>query len=181
MHGLKAEPLSSDSLPASALPEVVVQATAEQSVLPTERPLSSVYNSPFNIMDIPRSVTPINKILMESAGIGSQGWPDPLSITMASPAAQFDASELYEMSSPIIRGKPGLTFINGIEQNVNNDGFFNPPWNFNMVENFDLVEGPPGAVFGATQPSNGYVNYIYYQATLFRQIQRLCMGYYRHV
>ncbi|ACD83399.1 TonB-dependent receptor [Candidatus Methylacidiphilum infernorum] len=29
-----------------------------------------------------------------------------------------------------------------------------------MVENFDLVEGPPGAVFGATQPSNGYVNYI---------------------
>ncbi|ACD83398.1 hypothetical protein [Candidatus Methylacidiphilum infernorum] len=115
MHGLKAEPLSSDSLPASALPEVVVQATAEQSVLPTERPLSSVYNSPFNIMDIPRSVTPINKILMDSAGIGSQGWPDPLSITMASPAAQFDASELYEMSSLLLGENlalPSLTALN---------------------------------------------------------------------
>ncbi|TFE71567.1 hypothetical protein A7Q10_04405 [Methylacidiphilum caldifontis] len=129
-------------------------------MLPTDQPISSVYGTPFAIMDIPRSITPINKTLMQSAGIGSQGWPDPLSITMASPTAQFDASELYEMSAPIIRGKPGLTFINGIEQNVNNDGFFNPPWNFNMIEHFDLVEGPPGAIFGATQPSNGYVNYI---------------------
>ncbi|TFE72053.1 hypothetical protein A7Q10_03830 [Methylacidiphilum caldifontis] len=154
----KTEPL--DSYPVTSLPEVTVEESRVESILQTEQSISSVYGTDYNIMDTPRTVTPINQTLMKSAAIGSQGWPDPLSITMATPAAQFDASELYEMSSPIIRGKPGLTFINGIEQNVNNDGFFNPPWNFNMVENFDLVEGPPGAIFGATQPSNGYVNYI---------------------
>ncbi|TFE66489.1 hypothetical protein A7Q09_09920 [Methylacidiphilum sp. Yel] len=164
VQGLFSSPIENetetlDSYPVSSLPEVTVEAFKVETILQTDQSIASIDGTPFNIMDIPRSVTPINQTLMQSAGIGSQGWPDPISITMISPAAQFDAAELYEMSSPIIRGKPGLTFINGIEQNVNNDGFFNPPWNFNMVENFDLVEGPPGAVFGATQPSNGYVNY----------------------
>ncbi|WP_155996482.1 hypothetical protein [Verrucomicrobium sp. 3C] len=84
---------------------------------------------------------------------------NPLSITYLNPAAMVDPSQTSCASSPDIRGRQSLTSLNGIEESVN-FGLQDVPWNFNMVESMDLVEGPPGAVYGATQPSNGYVNYI---------------------
>jgi hypothetical protein len=96
---------------------------------------------------------------MKTAGIGSWGKLDPLSFTYINPAAMVELSQTGCASAPDIQGTTGLTFINGMEQTVNMP-LQDLPWNLNMVESIDLVEGPPGAVFSSTQPSNGYLNYI---------------------
>ncbi len=142
----------------TTLSPVIVEAVPSTGgILPGS--CSSAYAIPMDVVDTPRAVTPVSKTLMEAAGIGQWGKWDPLSITYLNPAAMVDPSQAACASAPDIRGRQGLTFLNGIEENVN-FGLQDIPWNFNMVESMDLVEGPPGAVFGATQPSNGYVNYI---------------------
>jgi hypothetical protein len=148
--------VSSDLPTATTLPTVQVEASSG-GILPGS--CSSAYAIPMDVIDTPRAVTPVSKTLMEAAGIGQWGKWDPLSITYLNPAAMVDPSQTSCASAPDIRGRQGLTFLNGIEENVN-FGMQDVPWNFNMVESMDLVEGPPGAVYGATQPSNGYVNYI---------------------
>ncbi|CAF0689589.1 TonB-dependent receptor [Candidatus Methylacidithermus pantelleriae] len=142
------------------LPEVTVTGVGgEKTVLPTAQPNSSVYGIPVEVMDIPRNVVPISHELAESAGIGQFGFLDPLSMAILSPAALSQLN--YGIaSSPTIRGRNGLTLINGIEETLNNNSEQNIPWNYNMVESMDLVEGPSNAVYGATQVSGGYVNYI---------------------
>ncbi|CAB4244491.1 Outer membrane receptor protein, mostly Fe transport [Methylacidimicrobium sp. AP8] len=143
-----------------SLPAVTVTGVGgEESVLPTARPDSSVYGVPIDVMDTPRNVVPISRGLAQSAGIGQFGFLDPLSTAMLAPAALTQIN--YGIASaPTIRGRNGLTLINGIEETLNNNSEQNIPWNYNMVESMDLVEGPSNAVYGATQVSGGYVNYI---------------------
>ncbi|WP_079200450.1 TonB-dependent receptor [Candidatus Methylacidiphilum infernorum] len=143
--------------PVSTLPEVTVSASKLSEVFDTES--SSCYGTPMPILDTPRAVSPISQTLMKTAGLGSWGKLDPLSFTYINPAAMVDPSQTGCASAPDIRGTTGLTFINGMEETVNMP-LQDVPWNLNMVESIDLVEGPPGAVYGSTQPSNGYVNYI---------------------
>ncbi|QSR84104.1 hypothetical protein [Methylacidimicrobium sp. B4] len=80
---------------------------------------SSAYAIPMDVVDTPRAVTPVSKTLMEAAGIGQWGKWDPLSITYLNPAAMVDPSQAACASAPDIRGRQGLTFLNGIEENVN--------------------------------------------------------------
>ncbi|CAI9086664.1 hypothetical protein A7K73_03600 [Candidatus Methylacidiphilum fumarolicum] len=143
--------------PLTSLPEVTVSASQLSQVFLPES--NSCYATPLPVLDTPRAVSPISQTLMKTAGIGSWGKLDPLSFTYINPAAMVDPSQTGCTSAPDIRGTTGLTFINGMEETVNMP-LQDVPWNLNMVESIDLVEGPPGAVFGSTQPSNGYVNYI---------------------
>ncbi|QSR85844.1 TonB-dependent receptor [Methylacidimicrobium sp. B4] len=141
------------------MPAVTVTGVGtEESIVPSAQPNSSVYGIPIDVMDTPRNVVPISRGLAQSAGIGQFGYLDPLSTAMLAPAALTQIN--YGIaSSPTIRGRNGLTLINGIEETLNNNSEQNIPWNYNMVESMDLVEGPSNAVFGATQVSGGYVNY----------------------
>jgi len=142
------------------LPELtVVGIGATESMLPNAKSNTSVYAIPLDVIDIPRSVTPISHGLAQSAGIGQFGYLDPLSTAYLVPAALTQIN--YGIASaPTIRGRNGLTLINGIEETLNNNSEQNIPWNYNMVESMDIVEGPSNAVFGATQVSGGYINYI---------------------
>lgn len=146
--------------PSATLPEVTVTAVGPtENILPTAHSNTSVYAIPLDVIDIPRSVTPISHGLAQSAGIGQFGYLDPLSTAFLVPAALTQIN--YGIASaPTIRGRNGLTLINGIEETLNNNSEQNIPWNYNMVESMDIVEGPSNAVFGATQVSGGYINYI---------------------
>ncbi|QSR88679.1 TonB-dependent receptor [Methylacidiphilum caldifontis] len=144
----------------NSLPEITVTAVGpNENILPTAHSNTSVYAIPLDVIDIPRNVTPISHGLAQSAGIGQFGYLDPLSTAFIVPAALTQIN--YGIASaPTIRGRNGLTLINGIEETLNNNSEQNIPWNYNMVESMDIVEGPSNAVFGATQVSGGYINYI---------------------
>ncbi|WP_235276695.1 TonB-dependent receptor [Methylacidiphilum kamchatkense] len=153
------------------MPEVTVQTEAPPSavetfgapnaaVLPTEQgPVSSTYGIPMSVMDTPRQVTPVNPTMLKAAGTVYQGYLDPLSVSQILPTAYTQLN--WGMGNAItIRGRQALPYINGIEMTLQNDSMAGVPFSWNMVESMDITEGPANAVFGATQPTPGSVNYI---------------------
>ncbi len=147
--------------PESTLSTVTVKAASNvPQMLPTASPTDSVYGLPMDVMDIPRQVTPINKTLMEESGITSVGYMNPISFAMINPTA-FGGLDGTIAPAPYIRGNEALPFINGMSMSVMNVEMVNSglPWNWNMIESTDLVEGPGNAVFGSGQEASGYVNY----------------------
>ncbi|CAB4242820.1 Outer membrane receptor protein, mostly Fe transport [Methylacidimicrobium sp. AP8] len=161
--GTKAAAALPERAPESTMAPVTVKAAYDvPQMLPTAAPTDSVYGMPMDVMDIPRQVTPINKTLMEEAGINAQGgYVNPISFAMINPTA-FGGVDAWISPSPYIRGDAALPFINGMAMSVMNVEMVNSglPWNWNMVESVDMVEGPGNAVFGAGQESSGYVNYV---------------------
>ncbi|MBW6414859.1 hypothetical protein A7K93_02450 [Candidatus Methylacidiphilum fumarolicum] len=129
------------------------------SVLPTASPTSSVFGFPMEVLDIPRQVTPINQTLMKSAGVTALGYLDPVSIAMLIPGAYSGLNGGFG-TAPTVRGFAATPYVNGIQDTLQHFSFGGVPWNWNMVESMDLTEGPANAVFGATQPSSGSVNYL---------------------
>ncbi|VVM07451.1 hypothetical protein MAMC_01611 [Methylacidimicrobium cyclopophantes] len=148
--------------PESTMAPVTVKAVSNvPQMLPTSAPTDSVYGIPMDVMDIPRQVTPINKTLMDAAGVNAQGgYMNPISFAMINPTA-FGSIDAWISPAPYIRGNEALPFINGMSMSVMNVEMVNSglPWNWNMIESMDMVEGPGNAVFGAGQESSGYVNY----------------------
>ncbi|WP_018291180.1 excisionase family DNA-binding protein [Verrucomicrobium sp. 3C] len=141
-------------------PVTVKAASNVPNMLPTAAPIDSVYGMPMDVMDIPRQVTPINKTLLDESGATSVGYMNPISFAMINPTA-FGGLDGTIAPAPYIRGNEALPFINGMSMSVMNVEMVNSglPWNWNMIESTDLVEGPGNAVFGAGQEASGYVNY----------------------
>ncbi len=155
-----AAPLQSPK-PESTLSTVTVKAASNvPQMLPTAAPTDSVYGMPMDVMDIPRQVTPINKTLMEESGITATGYMNPIGFAMINPTS-FGGIDNWISPAPYIRGNSALPFINGMSMSVYNVEMVNSglPWNWNMIESMDMVEGPGNAVFGSSQESSGYVNY----------------------
>ncbi|MDD4933793.1 MAG: TonB-dependent receptor [Methylacidiphilaceae bacterium] len=147
--------------PESTLSTVTVKAAGSApNMLPTAAPTDSVYGIPMDVMDIPRQVTPINRTLMEESGMVSQGYMNPIAFAMINPTS-FGGIDNWISPAPYIRGNAALPFINGMSMSVYNVEMVNSglPWNWNMIESMDMVEGPGNAVFGAGQEASGYVNY----------------------
>ncbi len=124
----------------------------EEQVLPTERPLSSVFGTELNIKDTPRSVTIISSRQIEEQHIRQF---DDLSRAASNvfTAAQFGVPGL-----PQIRGQDGEVFENGLRRNGGNNGY-GIPFTFNPVEQLDVIKGPPSAIYGPTNRVAGYVNF----------------------
>ncbi|WP_242522638.1 TonB-dependent receptor [Candidatus Methylacidiphilum infernorum] len=154
-----------------SMPEVTVQTTTPPSsaetfgapnaaVLPTEQgPISSTYGIPMSVMDTPRQVTPVNQTMMKASGVVYQGYLDPLSVSQLLPTAYTELN--WGMGNAVtIRGRQALPYFNGIEMTLQNDSMAGVPFSWNMIESMDITEGPANAVFGATQPTPGSVNYI---------------------
>jgi outer membrane receptor for ferric coprogen and ferric-rhodotorulic acid len=132
---------------------IVVQAVPlEEQVVPTARPISSVYGQDMGIVDIPRSVNIITKQQLEDR-----------QITSVQDLGQF-ASGTY---SPAEYGLDGIPFIRGVfaslYQNGQQEVFYRNSVvpSFNQVESLDLVKGPGSATYGPPGGGpGGYVNFI---------------------
>ncbi|WP_238523491.1 TonB-dependent receptor [Candidatus Methylacidiphilum infernorum] len=144
-----------------SLPGMVVSTTAPgESMLPTATPTESgAYGQPMNVLDIPRQLFPVNQKILQTEGAGTQGWFDPVSTAFLSPGSTAAAGNNL-VFAPMIRGMPPLGYINGMQMTMQDAGWWNLPWNYNMVESMDVIEGPPNAVLGEFQPNGGAVNYI---------------------
>ena len=131
---------------------IVTGVSPDQSILPTVRPISSVYGTDMNIVDVPRDVSTITKEQVSFRQITSV---DDLG-QFAS--GTYTASIFGSEGLPQIRGLPAEIYLNGQREHYYLNSF--PP-SFNGVESIDIVKGPGTAVYGpASQGLGGYVNLV---------------------
>jgi outer membrane receptor protein involved in Fe transport len=131
---------------------VVTAVPPDQQVVPTARPISSVYGDDMSIIDTPRSVNIITKQQLEDRQIKS-----------VEDLGQFAAGTY----TPAEYGLDGIPYIRGvyasIYQNNQQEIFFRNTVipSFNQVESLDVVKGPGSATYGPPGGGpGGYVNFI---------------------
>jgi hypothetical protein len=139
--------------PKGTMDTIVVTAVPPgEQVVPTARPISSVYGDDMSIIDIPRSVNIITKQQLEDRQIKS-----------VEDLGQF-ASGTY---TPAEYGLDGIPYIRGVYASIYQNGqqeiFFRNTVipSFNQVESMDLIKGPGSATYGPPGGGpGGYVNFI---------------------
>jgi len=123
-----------------------------EQILPTVRPIDSVYGDDESIIDIPRSVSSVNK-----------AWMDDRQIKTSMDFGQFSpgvySSALYGIAGiPQIRGDEAQIYVNGQLIPFSRNSV---PLSFNGVEAMDIVKGPGTAVYGPQgNGPGGYVNFV---------------------
>ena len=124
----------------------------EDQILPTVRPISSVYGDDRDIIDIPRAVSSVNK-----------AWMDERMVKNAMDFGQFSpgvyaAADYGIPGTPQIRGDEAQVYINGQLVPFSRNSV---PFSFNGVEGMDIVKGPGTAVYGPQgNGPGGYVNFV---------------------
>ncbi|HEY5228434.1 MAG TPA: TonB-dependent receptor plug domain-containing protein, partial [Opitutaceae bacterium] len=124
----------------------------DEQILPTVRPISSVYGDDRDIVDIPRSVSSVNK-----------AWMDDRQVKNAMDFGQFSpgvyaAADYGIPGVPQIRGDEAQVYVNGQQIAYSRNSV---PLSFNGVEAMDIVKGPGTAVFGPQgNGPGGYVNFV---------------------
>ena len=124
----------------------------DEQILPTVRPISSVYGDDRDIIDIPRSVSSVNK-----------AWMDDRQVKNAMDFGQFSpgvyaAADYGIPGVPQIRGDEAQIYVNGQEIPYSRNSV---PLSFNGVEAMDIVKGPGTAVYGPQgNGPGGYVNFV---------------------
>lgn len=119
-------------------------------VLPTSRPVDSVFGPGRSVLDLPRSITVLTPELMrrfdlqDLAGLGRLG-------AGTQPANYFGIP-----GTPYLRGVKAVTFFNGMARAYQRNEM---PVSFGSLEALDLVKGPAPAHLGP-QPEGGYANFI---------------------
>ena len=131
---------------------VVKGVPADEQVVPTARPISSVMGQDMSIIDTPRAVSIITKQQLEDR-----------QITSVQDLGQF-SSGTY---TPAEYGLDGIPYVRGIYaqlyQNGQQEIFYRNSVipSFNQVDSLDLVKGPGSAVYGPPGGGpGGYVNFI---------------------
>ncbi|MGE4303669.1 MAG: TonB-dependent receptor [Novosphingobium sp.] len=122
----------------------------DQGVLP-DRPALSIYGTEVSVLDTPRVVSQVN---------AAQLLRDPLRTTddfvKYAPGISRGGGQNVA-GSPFIRGLTSEIFQNG--QRIYKDGN-DHPLNLNAFESADIVGGPSSVIFGPSNGTGGYVNYI---------------------
>jgi outer membrane receptor protein involved in Fe transport len=131
------------------LNEVVVRdVPVEESIMPTERPLLSLFGTEKSILDTPRNVTSISKAQLEET-----------SFTQARNLNQY-SSGVYTPSTwglqgvPYVRGDIAEVYVNGQRRAGNQNAY---PFSYNSVESIGVGKGPGSVVFGPGAQSGGTV------------------------
>ncbi|MBU6296712.1 MAG: TonB-dependent receptor plug domain-containing protein [Alphaproteobacteria bacterium] len=137
-------------------PECVI-VTGKVSVPENILPSAAAVNGPFgldgNVLDIPRSLTPVTQKLMQEANVHNMR--DLLKVVPDTYApTDFGAASL-----PEIRGQLGDIFEDGVRRQGGNNGF-GLPLSFNGVAQINVVKGPPPVIFGTTERVGGFIDLI---------------------
>ena len=131
---------------------IVSDVPIDDNVLPTVRPVGDVMGDDRNILDIPRSLTAVNKALMDDRMV-----KNAMDFQQFSPGV-YAAAQYGIPAVPYIRGDLSQLYMGG--QQIPFSRNSTPP-SFNGVDAFDIVEGPGSAVYGPQlEGSGGYVDFI---------------------
>lgn len=123
----------------------------EESVMPTVRPVNSVYGTDRSVIDTPRNVTIISREQLNAINIFDVR--DFSKLTSSS----YTRSNFGAPTTPDIRGQIADTFVNGMRTGLTSNGN-GMPVNFNAVESVNIIKGPASAVYGPSQYVSGYID-----------------------
>lgn len=126
------------------------QARREGDVLPTSRPVDSVFGAGASVFDLPRAVTVVTPELMRRFDLQSLGDLGRLG------AGTQGANYFGIAGTPNLRGAKGIVFFNGMARAYQRNEM---PVSFGSLEALDIVKGPAPSHFGPV-PEGGYVNFI---------------------
>jgi len=131
----------------------IVEETAgldADSLLQTDRPISSLGFGDRQIIDIPRAVTPLSPETLESYQID-----DVYDLARAVPGASV--TNFYGVPGiPTTRGLFTGLYFNGMQRVWNRNGY---PTSFGSLEAMEYVKGPPPPSYSAASPG-GFVNFV---------------------
>jgi outer membrane receptor for monomeric catechols len=123
----------------------------EDQILPTVRPIDSVFGDSADVIDIPRSVSMVNK-----------AWMDDRQVTNSMDFGQFSPG-VYSPArygvpaTPIVRGDNAQIYLNGQGALFTTSSILP---SFNGVESMDIVKGPGSAIYGPqSEGAGGYANF----------------------
>jgi iron complex outermembrane recepter protein len=144
LNGQTGSPSPSPGSESGELNQITVTAVPpEDQVVPTARPINSVFGQDMGIIDTPRSVNVITRAQLEDRQI-------------------FSVQDLGQFSSgtytPAEYGLDGIPYIRGIYaelfQNGQREIFYRNSVvpSFNQMESLDILKGPGTAIYG---PSGG--------------------------
>jgi hypothetical protein len=125
----------------------------DEAIVPTVRPINAVYGLDLNVMDIPRNVTIISRTQLDDISVLDVR--DFTKLTTSS----FTTTNFGAPSNPSIRGQIADVFINGMREGLTSNGN-GMPIDFNAFDSVDILKGPPGVVYGASNYVGGYFNFI---------------------
>jgi outer membrane receptor for monomeric catechols len=124
----------------------------EEQVLPTVRPVGSVLGDDASVLDLPRSVTTVDKAWMQERQV-----TDATDFGQFSPGV-YSPARYGVPATPQIRGDNGQICMNGQQTLYTTESIFP---SFNGIEALDIVKGPGSAVFGPqSEAPGGYVNLV---------------------
>ena len=126
----------------------------EESVMPTVRPVNSVYGTDRSVIDTPRNVTIISREHLNAINIFDVR--DFSKLTSSS----YTRSNFGAPTTPDIRGQIADTFVNGMRTGLTSNGN-GMPVNFNAVESVNIIKGPASVVYGPSQYVSGYIDLQY--------------------
>ena len=124
-----------------------------EAIVPTVRPISGIYGLDLNVMEIPRNVTIISRAQLDDISVLDVR--DFTKLTTSS----FTTTNFGAPSNPSIRGQIADVFINGMREGLTSNGN-GMPIDFNAFDSVDILKGPPGVVYGASNYVGGYFNFI---------------------
>lgn len=130
---------------------VIESIPLEESIVPTARPVNSVYGGDREVIDTPRNITSISREQLDAINIFDVR--DFSKLTSSS----YTRSNFGAPTTPDIRGQIADTFVNGMRVGMTSNGN-GLPLNFNSVESVNIVKGPATAVFGPSQYVGGYID-----------------------
>lgn len=148
----RAQPAAAEG-PVTELDKFIVKESAlyrAGEVLPTSRPVDSVFGSGQSVLDLPRAVTVLTPELM--ARYDLQNLADLARIGAGTQAANYFGIP----GTPYLRGVKASVFFNGMARAYQRNEM---PVSFGSLESLDIVKGPAPAHLGPV-PEGGYVNFI---------------------
>ncbi|MCC5023162.1 MAG: TonB-dependent receptor plug domain-containing protein [Candidatus Synoicihabitans palmerolidicus] len=139
--------------PVTQLEKFIAAETAledSDTLLPTSRPVDSLYGFGKGILDTPRAVTVITP---EASGL--RGLDDVYDLTQLVPGSTV--TNYYGVPGiPTIRGLFSGIDFNGMQRVWNRNGY---PTSFGSLESMDYVRGPAPGNYSAASPG-GFVNFL---------------------
>jgi outer membrane receptor for monomeric catechols len=124
----------------------------DEQILPTVRPISSVFGDDLDIIDVPRSVSTVNKAWMDDRQV-----KNAMDFGQFSPGVYSPAN--YGIpATPQIRGDYAQIYVDGQETLFTHNEVYP---SFNGIEAMDIVKGPGSAIYGPQgEGPGGYVNLV---------------------
>lgn len=151
--GSRAQVTDTTAVPVTVLEKFIITERAHYhagDVLPTSRPVDSVFGAGQSVLDLPRAVTVLTPELMRRFDLENLGHLGRI-------GAGTQAANYFGIpGTPYLRGVKASVFFNGMARAYQRNEM---PVSFGSLEALDLVKGPAPSHLGPV-PEGGYANFI---------------------